>query len=305
MSHLIPSSQITNKIGNYYCQGCIYHQKHIFKFHKSSSLSASLSSDMMASSFTLSLLPESNDKLSHLKAIYKKWFNNTITTVTSHRRGIEYQTKYQHLDCDLFNDHYQKKTLEKQAKRRSHHEKKAKAITMSAYYSRKFLGHNSIKQAAKVSQYLSPYNRTFYKVIKHLLLSRLIRTPEALPYILTRDHIIARDKHINPSVKKPKIPNQNDFTNFNPIPDELLAEDWKKTHQKLVCQQHAIDLAQEKANKKYQQQMDLIHDHDVKDLDEYNTVASKIKKLVSLLDTLDAQLRIVTHTFQERQLELI
>ncbi|GBC08486.1 hypothetical protein RclHR1_08150007 [Rhizophagus clarus] len=103
MSHLIPSSQITNKIGNYYCQGCIYHQKHIFKFHKSSSLSASLSSDMMASSFTLSLLPESNDKLSHLKAIYKKWFNNTITTVTSHRRGIEYQTKYQHLDCDLFN----------------------------------------------------------------------------------------------------------------------------------------------------------------------------------------------------------
>ncbi|GBC08485.1 hypothetical protein RclHR1_08150006 [Rhizophagus clarus] len=98
---------------------------------------------------------------------------------------------------------------------------------MSAYYSRKFLGHNSIKQAAKVSQYLSPYNRTFYKVIKHLLLSRLIRTPEALPYILTRDHIIARDKHINPSVKKPKIPNQNDFTNFNPIPDELLAEDCK------------------------------------------------------------------------------
>ncbi|GBC04560.1 hypothetical protein RclHR1_05740002 [Rhizophagus clarus] len=215
---------------------------------------------------------------------------------------------------------------------------------MSAYHSRKFPGHNTIKQAAKISQYLSPYNRTFYKVIEHLPLSRLSRTPEALPHIPTRNHISTRDKHLNPPVKKPKIPNPTDLTNFNPIPDELLAEDrkdqltellpfipqvrifnnsgtiefppgsarwWeyvnkmKKTHQKWVRQQRAIDLTQEKANKKHQQQMDLIRDHDVKDLDNYNTVTSKIKRLVSLSDTLDSQLRSVTHTFQKRQLELI
>ncbi|GES91863.1 hypothetical protein GLOIN_2v1828645 [Rhizophagus clarus] len=272
MSYSTPPLQITNKNGNYYRQGCVHHQKHIFKFKKSSSPSALSSSDTMASSFTLPPLPESKDKLSHLKAIHKKWFNNTITTVTSHRRGIEYQTKYQHLNCDSFNgvpqryifcknyfnpslispDHYRKKTLEKQAKHRSHYDKKAKAITISAYHSRKFLGHNTIKQAAKISQYLSPYNRTFYKVIKHLPLSRLSRTPEALPYISTRDHIIVQDKHINPPVKKPKIFNQNDLTNFKDQLTKLLP---------------FIPL--------------------------------------SLSDTLDDQLHSITRTFQERQLELI
>ncbi|GES84006.1 hypothetical protein RCL_jg19541.t1 [Rhizophagus clarus] len=98
---------------------------------------------------------------------------------------------------------------------------------MSVYHSCKFPGHNTIKQAAKVSQYLSVYNKTFYKVIKHLPLSRLRRTPDTLPYIPTKDHIITRDRNINPPVKKPKIPNQNDLTNFNPISEELLAEDRK------------------------------------------------------------------------------
>ncbi|GBB86205.1 hypothetical protein RclHR1_12640005 [Rhizophagus clarus] len=254
MSHSTPPSQITIKNEDYYRRGCICHQKHIFKFKKSSSLSVSSSSNLMASFSTPPSIPESIDKLSHLKAIHKKWFNNTITTVTSHRCSIEYQTKYQHLDCDSFNgiprryifckkyfnpslvplDHYQKKTLIKQNKYRRHYNKKAKAITMSAYHSRKFLGHNTIKQAAKVSQYLSPYNRSFYKVIKHLPLSRLSRTLEALPYIITRDHIIIQDKHINPPIKKQQIPNQNDLTNFNPILDKLFAEDRKDQLTKLL-----------------------------------------------------------------------
>ncbi|GBB88555.1 hypothetical protein RclHR1_01510006 [Rhizophagus clarus] len=99
---------------------------------------------------------------------------------------------------------------------------------MSAYHSHKFPDHNNITLTAKVSQYLSPYNKTFYKVIKHLPLSRLRRIPDALPYIPIREHIIAQDRHINPPVnKKPKIPNQNDLSNFNPISDELLTEDSK------------------------------------------------------------------------------
>ncbi|GBB92680.1 hypothetical protein RclHR1_02040042 [Rhizophagus clarus] len=208
----------------------------------------------MASSLPLLPRPGKEDKLSYLKAIHKKWFNNTITTVTSHRRGTEYQTKYLHLDCASFNgvsrrhifckkyfnpslvslDHYQKKTLIKQDKRRRRYDKKAKALTMSVYHSRKFPGHNTIKQAAKVSHHLSPHNRTFYKVIKHLPLSSLSRIPEALPYIPIREQISTRDKHLNPPIKKPQIPNQNDLTNFNPIPDDLLAEDRKDQLAKLL-----------------------------------------------------------------------
>ncbi|GES91910.1 hypothetical protein RCL_jg25758.t1 [Rhizophagus clarus] len=365
MSHTTPPSQITNKKGDYYRRGCVHHQKHIFKFKKSLPSSASSPVGTMASSSRSPPFPESQDKLSHLKAIHKKWFNNTITTVTSHRRGIQYQTRYQHLECGdtstgaprkyifckkYFNpslvplDQYRKKTLIKQDKRRRRYDKAAKAITMKVYHSPKHPNQKTIRQAAKVSHNLSPYNKSFHKVIKHLQLSRLISIPEALPYIPTRDNISDRDRHNNPSVKKPRIPNPTDLTNFNPIPDELLAEDraaqlkellpfiprvrlfnnsgtiefppgsarwweyvnkWKKAHQKRVRQQRAIDLAQEKANRKHQQQMDLIRDHDAKDSDEYHLFTSKVKRLVLLSTTLDDQLHTVTKGYQERQLKLI
>ncbi|GBB93898.1 hypothetical protein RclHR1_02250008 [Rhizophagus clarus] len=143
MSHSTPPSQITNNNGDYYRQGCIHHQKYLFKFKKLASPSTSSSSNTMASFSTLPPVPKTKDPLSHLKAIHKKWFNNTITTVISYRRGIQYQTKYQHLDCDSFNgvprryifckkylnpslvplDHYQKKTLIKQDKRRRQYDK--------------------------------------------------------------------------------------------------------------------------------------------------------------------------------------
>ncbi|GBB98465.1 hypothetical protein RclHR1_32340001 [Rhizophagus clarus] len=84
-----------------------------------------------------------------------------------------------------------------------------------------------MRQATKASHYLNHYNKTFYKVIKHLPLSHLWKNLDALLYIPTREHIIAWDQHINSLIKKPKIPNQNDLSNFNPISDELLAEDQK------------------------------------------------------------------------------
>ncbi|GBB92679.1 hypothetical protein RclHR1_02040041 [Rhizophagus clarus] len=51
--------------------------------------------------------------------------------------------------------------------------------------------------------------------------------------------------------------------------------------------------------------MDLLRDHDVKDLDKYYIIQSKTKHLVSLSDHLHNQLRSVTYTYQECQLRLI
>ncbi|GES84005.1 hypothetical protein RCL_jg19540.t1 [Rhizophagus clarus] len=102
MSRFTPPSQVTN-IVDYYRQECVHNQKHLYKFTKHSSPIAASSSNATASSSVPLSITANNNKLIHLKLIHKKWFNNTVTTVTSHRRGIEYQTKYQHLDCDSYN----------------------------------------------------------------------------------------------------------------------------------------------------------------------------------------------------------
>ncbi|GBB88554.1 hypothetical protein RclHR1_01510005 [Rhizophagus clarus] len=95
MSHSTLPLQVTSTKADYYCQGCVHHQKHLYKFKKQVSLnipSPSSSSEVMASSSTSSLSKVKNNKLSHLRSIHNKWFDNTINAVVSHRHGIIYQT---------------------------------------------------------------------------------------------------------------------------------------------------------------------------------------------------------------------